>query len=151
MIFCRNCGRAMNENQAICLGCGVKKGTGISFCEYCGSGVSSAAAVCLRCGAAIKNNGSGRSSGGGLAGYSKSTILILCIFLGSFGIHNFVMGDVKRGIVKIIVQVVNMAMALAVSVFALSILASIAVFVLWLIDVIRICTNSYEADPDKFF
>lgn len=44
-----------------------------------------------------------------------------------------------------------MVMALAVYVFALSVLTSLAVFVLWLIDVIRICTNSYEADPDKFF
>ncbi len=136
MIFCRNCGRAMNENQAICLGCGVKKGTGISFCEYCGSGVSSAAAVCLRCGAAIKKGSSGGSIGNDLAGNSKASMLVICWFLGMLGVHNFMMGETKKGLVKII---------------GLFVTFGLGSLVLMLIDFIKICSNSYEADPEKFF
>ena len=44
----------MNDNQAICLKCGVKTGDGKAFCANCGNAVAENAAVCLNCGVAIK-------------------------------------------------------------------------------------------------
>ena len=32
-MYCRNCGAEMNENAAICVKCGVAKGTGNSYCR----------------------------------------------------------------------------------------------------------------------
>ena len=46
----------MNDNQAICLKCGVATGTGDSFCQNCGAAVNPGQAVCLNCGVAINQN-----------------------------------------------------------------------------------------------
>ena len=35
-MYCKNCGAAMNPNQAICIQCGVKTGEGANFCNNCG-------------------------------------------------------------------------------------------------------------------
>lgn len=53
-MFCKNCGEAMNDNQAICLKCGVKTGTGNAFCANCGNAVAPNADVCLSCGVQLK-------------------------------------------------------------------------------------------------
>jgi len=44
-MFCKNCGQEMNDNQAICLRCGVKTGQGASFCANCGQPVNPEAEV----------------------------------------------------------------------------------------------------------
>lgn len=44
----------MNDNQAICLNCGVNAGCGNKFCANCGEPVNENAAVCTHCGVAIK-------------------------------------------------------------------------------------------------
>jgi TM2 domain-containing membrane protein YozV len=68
-----------------------------------------------------------------LAGQDKMTMALIAFFLGGLGIHNFMMGETKKGIVKII--------------------ASFCCYlggVLALIDLIKICTDKYEVDPEKF-
>lgn len=44
----------MNDNQAICLKCGVKTGEGQSFCSNCGSTMNPGAEICLNCGVSQK-------------------------------------------------------------------------------------------------
>lgn len=53
-MYCRNCGAQMNDNQAICIKCGVKAGEGKSFCSNCGKPVNENADICLSCGVAIR-------------------------------------------------------------------------------------------------
>ena len=127
-MFCRQCGKEMNDNQAICLNCGVKTGEGNAFCANCGKAVDPNAAVCLSCGVAIKK------AGGDLAGKDKITMALICFFLGGLGIHNFMMGETKKGILRIV---------LTCCFYLGSILA--------LIDFIKILTDKYVVDPDKFF
>ena len=129
-MFCRNCGEAMNDNQAICLKCGVKTGTGNSFCANCGNAVAPNADVCLNCGVAIKN----ATNGEYLNGKDKLTIALICFFLGGLGIHNFMLGETKKGVVKIV---------LSFCFYIGSILA--------LIDFIKILTDKYVVDPNKAF
>lgn len=128
-MFCRNCGEAMNDNQAICLKCGVKVGDGTAFCANCGNAVPTPdAEYCLHCGVAIKK-GPGSDY---LGGKDKITMALICFFLGGLGIHNFMMGETKKGIVKIV--------------------ASICFYlggILALIDFIKILTDKYEVDPEK--
>lgn len=129
-MYCKNCGKEMNDNQAICLGCGVQSGSGTAFCANCGATVpSSQASVCLNCGVALKNH-----SKNSLAGKDKLTLILVCLFLGGIGIHNFMMGETKKGIVKIV--------------------ASLCFYlggILALIDLIKIATDKYEVNPDKLF
>lgn len=130
-MFCRNCGGEMNDNQAICLKCGVKTGEGNAYCSNCGAPVSPEAAVCLSCGVAIKK---AAAAGGDLGGKDKIVIALVCFFLGGLGIHNFMMGETKKGVVKII-------LSLCVGLGGL----------LALIDLIKILMDKYVVDPTKAF
>ncbi len=100
-MYCRNCGGEMRDEQAICLKCGVEKGKGDSYCPSCGKPVNSMAAVCLNCGVAIKSQ-SDKKATEKLGGQDKMTIALVCFFLGGIGVHNFMMGEKKRGIMKIV-------------------------------------------------
>lgn len=128
-MFCKNCGEAMNDNQAICIKCGVKVGDGTTFCANCGNPVPDPnAAYCLQCGVAIKKG----SNSDYLGGKDKITMALICFFLGGLGIHNFMMGETKKGIVKIV--------------------ASFCFYlggILALIDLVKILTDKYEVDPEK--
>ena len=129
-MYCKNCGEAMNDNQAICLKCGVKTGEGTAYCANCGQPISAGAAVCLHCGVAVQK----ASEAGNLAGKDKVTIALVCIFLGGLGIHNFMMGETKKGVTRII----------------LSLCCGIGA-ILALIDFIKILMDTYVVDPDKAF
>lgn len=130
-MFCKNCGNVMNDNQAICLKCGVEAGVGTSFCYNCGNALAPGAAVCLNCGVATTKD---KDKGGKLAGQDKVTIALVCFFLGGLGIHNFMMGETKKGVTRI---VANICLGLG--------------GILALIDLIKILTDKYEVNPEKMF
>lgn len=66
--------------------------------------------------------------------YNKTLIALVCFFLGGLGIHNFMLGEVKKGIVKIVA----------------SLLFGIGI-ILALIDFIKILAGTYVIDPNAFF
>ncbi len=127
-MYCKQCGEQMNENQAICLKCGVKAGEGNSFCSNCGNTVAPNAEVCLSCGVALKK----ANAAGDLGGKDKIVIILVCLFLGGLGIHNFMMGETKKGVFKIV----------------LSFLCGLG-GLLALIDLIKIIMDKYVVDPNK--
>lgn len=126
-MYCRNCGEQMNDNQAICLKCGVKTGTGTNYCPNCGNTVNPGSDICLNCGVKIK-----KAATDDFNGYNKVTIALICFFLGGFGIHNFMMGETKKGVTRIVATVCcGLGGILA------------------LIDFIKILMDKYEIDPEK--
>ena len=144
-MFCKNCGAAMNPGAAVCTTCGVAAGYGAGFCFNCGAPVTPGAAVCLSCGAAVpppapngyaapNNNFNTTIPGAYLNGKDKMTMALLCFFLGGFGIHNFMLGESKKGIAKIV----------ATCFCGLG-------GILALIDFIRILTDKYVVDPNAIF
>lgn len=128
-MYCRSCGSELNENQAICLKCGVKVGEGKAYCANCGQPLAENAAVCLNCGVAVKGGG---ANGEYLNGQNKTTMALVCFFLGAIGIHNFMMGETKKGIFKIIFFI----LCGISGIFAL-------------IDFIKILTDKYEVSTEK--
>lgn len=128
MLYCKNCGAEMNDNQDICIKCGVKKGVGTAFCANCGQTMQEGSEVCLSCGVAVKKS----AAAGDLGGKDKVTMALLCFFLGGFGVHNFVMGESKKGIFKII-----MTCCCGIG------------GILALVDFIKILMDKYVVDPDK--
>lgn len=132
-MYCKACGQPINDNQAICLNCGVKVGDGDKYCANCGKPVTPEATVCLNCGVAVRNTESEKSKWVPV-GKDKITAIILCLFLGAIGIHNFYLGETKKGIIKI-------AFCLLFGVSA----------ILALIDLIKMITDSYVVDPKKAF
>lgn len=125
-MYCKNCGEVMNDNQAICVKCGVKAGDGEAFCANCGQPMAPNAEVCLSCGVATKK------ASGDLNGQDKIVMILICLFLGGLGIHNFMMGETKKGVFKIIMS------------FCCGIGGILA-----LIDLIKIAMGSYVVDPNK--
>lgn len=123
-MYCRSCGKEMNDNQAICLSCGVKTGDGARFCANCGNPVDEHAEVCLNCGVSLKTTM--------LGDRDKVTIALVCFFLGGIGIHNFMMGETKKGITRIVAS------------FCCGLGGVLA-----LIDFVKILMDKYEVDPEK--
>lgn len=131
-MFCRNCGEPMNDNQAICLKCGVETGKGKAHCANCGAPVAENASVCLSCGVAIKPEGGSGNGKYDVNGKDKLMMALLCFFLGGIGIHCFLLGENKKGIFRIIMS------------FLCGIGGIIA-----LIDFIKILMGKYVVDPEK--
>ncbi len=124
-MYCKACGEELAPNQAICLKCGVRAGDGNRYCANCGSRMNPEQAACLTCGVAVKKRGD-------LNGQDKTSLAIICFFLGGLGVHNFMMGETKKGILKI------------ATTFCFGI-----GYILALVDFIKILTDSYVIDPDK--
>lgn len=129
MAYCKNCGVEINDNQEICVKCGVKVGAGTAFCHNCGKELPENADVCLNCGVGTKKKAAAAED---LGGKDKITMALICFFLGGLGIHNFMLGETKKGIFKIV----------ASCCFGIG-------AILALIDFIKILTDKYEINPEK--
>jgi len=130
-MYCKNCGSEMNDYQDICLKCGVRKYNGNSYCQNCGATISPNSDVCTSCGVDIKKI-SQSGLDGELAGQSKIALIVVCFFLGGLGIHNFMMGETKKGVFRIVTSFC----------FGLG-------YIFALIDLIKILVGSYVVEPDK--
>ncbi len=132
-MFCKNCGEKLNDNQVICIKCGVKVGDGEQHCYNCGKEIMKDADVCLNCGVALKKNSTIKGENN-LNGQDKTKMALICFFLGGLGIHNFMMGEKKKGMAKILLALLFGASGI----FAL-------------IDFIKILLDKYEYDPEALF
>lgn len=96
-MYCRNCGKELNENADYCTSCGVSTNKGSAYCSSCGSETNVEAEVCVKCGTKLKK----------AAGEPKSKIAagLLGIFLGAFGIHRFYLGYTVIGVVQLVLSV----------------------------------------------
>jgi len=97
----------MDPGAVVCLKCGVAAGVGQSFCGNCGAQAAPGAVVCTNCGAPTVDPGApGAPVAGVPAGYeqkSKMMAGLLQLFLGSFGVGRFYLGDTKTAIFQILV------------------------------------------------
>lgn len=74
------------------------------FCYKCGQQIDDEAVVCPHCGCATKNYTPQKGMSGGAYGVevsekSRLVALLLCIFLGCFGVHRFYLGKIGTGII----------------------------------------------------
>lgn len=101
-MYCKNCGKEVDPNASVCLGCGVKVGDGVNYCQNCGEKLAPNAAVCVKCGCAVS-----AGVAPGTPQKSKMAAGLLGIFLGAWGIHNFYLGNTGRAIIQIVVTIVT--------------------------------------------
>ena len=99
-MFCKNCGNELKPEYIACETCGFQKGTGARFCANCGNELVPGAIVCGRCGCPTAPVAQIVPS------QQKSKIVagLLGILLGSYGVHNFYLGFVGKGIAQIFVS-----------------------------------------------
>ncbi len=71
------------------------------YCSNCGKEVSDKAVVCIHCGVALKPefNPSGEPE---VDGFDWLVTLLLCVFLGSLGIHRFYTKNIGIGVVQLV-------------------------------------------------
>lgn len=94
-MFCRNCGKEVAPQAVMCVSCGVPPMKGVNFCQNCGSKTNPNAVVCTTCGVALARPVDVSSK-------DWLTTLLLCFFLGTFGIHRFYTGHTGIGIAQLL-------------------------------------------------
>lgn len=125
-MYCTNCGEEIKNNQGYCTKCGAGNRKTTDVCSNCGRPLVAGAGICINCGADVKKITS-------LDKYGNVTMALICFFLGWCGVHNFMMGEAKKGVMKIV----------------FSLLCGLGtIFVL--IDFFKLITNNYTVDPDKY-
>jgi TM2 domain len=70
------------------------------FCTHCGAEANSLAVVCVKCGVALP----GQSQAAPANPQDKEWVvtLLLCFFLGIFGVHRFYTGHTMIGVVQLL-------------------------------------------------
>ena len=113
-MFCNKCGKDINDEAAICIHCGCSvstsnKSTKVEtveknkkFCSKCGGEMHDEADVCVHCGCSVtkKNTSTNILDTGGEK--SGMIALILCFFLGIFGVHRFYSGHILIGLAQLV-------------------------------------------------
>lgn len=69
------------------------------FCIHCGAEINDDAVVCVKCGCSVtppRKNPVNKSEKDWIA------TLLLCFFLGGFGVHRFYVGKVGTGILQLV-------------------------------------------------
>jgi len=133
MAFCKNCGKSVDPNAAVCLACGFDPNAGASFCANCGTATVPGAAICTSCGYAL----SSASAGGEQK--SKTTAGLLGVFLGWTGAHYFYLGNIP-------LAVAHLALVLLIICPPIGLFALIPNFIWGLVEGILILTGSINRD-----
>lgn len=98
-MFCRNCGKEIDEKAEVCVKCGVKPLTSKMYCQNCGAETKENQVVCPECGVKLKSSIKPDKS--------KVVAGLLAIFLGSLGIHKFYLGYNVSGIVMLLITLIG--------------------------------------------
>lgn len=99
-MFCRECGKSVNENAVACTSCGVNPKLSNKFCYSCGVKTKDNQVVCVKCGVSL-----GSPSGSSFAGdgeKNKMMAFLLALFLGTIGVHKFYLGYNNAGIIMLV-------------------------------------------------
>jgi len=74
------------------------------YCTNCGAQIDDKAVVCIKCGVPTVNFRQNPSAFGttGVGGYDWLTTLLLCFFLGVFGVHNFYTRKTAIGVIQLL-------------------------------------------------
>ena len=107
-------------------------------CPQCGStditpgenGIS----VCNVCGSKFTFQSAPETDNTLLGGQDQTIMTLVALFLGGLGIHNFMMGETRKGIIKII----------------FSFCCGLGYILGW-IDMVKMLLDKYKVEPKKFF
>ena len=117
-MFCKNCGKEIDDLAAVCIHCGVAVGNGVKFCQNCGSELPEEAAFCIKCGVSTKgktnggiNNNANVNAGNAPVtdpnAKSRLAAGLLGIFVGALGIHNFYLGYNGKAVAQLLMTVLS--------------------------------------------
>lgn len=112
-MYCRNCGKEINEGAAICIHCGFAKGKGRVYCPKCGKEIAEGEKGCNACGWRYRPKSPAHTKTE--KGFSVQLAGIFGILFGTFGVHNFYMGKTKKGLIQLLISVLSLGTLAIVS------------------------------------
>lgn len=74
------------------------------YCQHCGEEIDDQAIICVKCGVLVTGRSLNRQEGATVSDEWLIT-LVLCFFLGCFGMHNFYTRNTTTGIVQLVLGV----------------------------------------------
>ena len=93
-MYCRNCGQEVSEHAVVCIHCGVPPMKGTRYCFNCKAETDPNAVICVKCGVEFK--------AAQKEGYDWLTTLLLCFFVGPFGIHRFYTKNTVTAVIQLV-------------------------------------------------
>ena len=95
-MYCRNCGNEISDKAIMCVACGNPPKAGDKFCYNCKADTNPGTKICMKCGVGL--------TPGSYSGEEKDwlTTLLLCFFLGTFGVHRFYTKHIGIGIAQLL-------------------------------------------------
>ncbi len=107
------------------------KGPDEMYCPSCGAIIKKEAEICPKCGVRLKKNETDSNPNA----KQKVVYILLAIFLGYLGIHNFYAGYNGRGISQLLISLLSIG---------------ILIPVVWIWAIIEIITVNFDASGNKF-
>lgn len=102
-MFCRSCGKQVRAKAVACPGCGVPPLAEKDFCQECGVPTKANQAICVKCGVQLISK-SGALGTAGSSQPQRLTCALVAILLGGLGIHKFILGLNREGIILIVLS-----------------------------------------------
>ena len=100
-MYCRNCGKSVDEKAIACPQCGVPPWLEKKFCPNCGTPTQPNQVMCVKCGVSLTKGF------GGTMGKNRIVAGVLGILLGWLGIHKFYLGYTKEGLIMLLVSILT--------------------------------------------
>ena len=113
-MFCRNCGKGLNESAEICTGCGVKLPTGNKFCHACGAPTDPLAEFCIKCGARLSKAQPTVIRDPNVSPKSRLVCTLLAFFLGTLGAHRFYLGKTGTAVTMLVLGIAGWVLTFVV-------------------------------------
>lgn len=112
IMFCRNCGKQIDDKAVVCIHCGVLPKTEKNFCYNCGEATQINQVICVKCGVALPAEKGLLQTGQEEKKYKNKTVAgLLAISLGPLGIHKFYLGYTKEAMITMIVFIGGLFLA----------------------------------------
>ena len=100
-MYCKNCGKELDGMTAFCVNCGTPT-SAKKTCINCGAELADGAAFCPNCG--VSTIGGAAEAQPVREKKSKLAVGLLAILLGTYGLHNFYLGNTNKGLTQLLVS-----------------------------------------------